>query len=82
MLDARYPRLQAPEETLTEDLHNDSRDLVCQSDPKLASEIHFNANRYGRLRHPTVDGKLHINMNQLHAKELIISQIVQEPDKL
>ena len=50
-LDAKYPRLKAPEEVLSADPTDDSRDVVLQHGLKIARQIQQHAIDYGRLRH-------------------------------
>ena len=50
-LNAKYPRLKAPEEVLSADPTDDSRDVVFQHGLKIARQIQQHAIDYGRLRH-------------------------------
>ena len=50
-LNVRHPRLEAPDEVLSADPTDDSRDVVFQHGLKIAREIQQHAIDHGRLRH-------------------------------
>ena len=50
-LNARHPRLEAPDEVLSADPTDDSHDVVFQHGLKIARQIQQHAIDYGRLRH-------------------------------